>query len=317
MAAIDRERGQLISDWEAILGAGPTAAPAPRAEIVSEDRDAGMRRALIRYAVEEDETAEAYLLEPAGAGPWPGMLVLHSTVPFHMRQPAGLEGPERDHIALHLAGRGYACICPRNFFYGYRGATSHDAVARLRERWPRWTGMAKMLWDAQRALDVLAAWPGVDARRLGVIGHSLGAKQALYVAAFDQRACAAVFSEGGIGIRMCNWNAPWYLGEQVDQPGFTRDHEELLRLTAPRAFLLIAGGGTDSEASRRFVAAALPAYARQDAQDRLAFLNHGQGHRFSDEAQAAADAWLDRWLGVQAFRRSGVRDGSPNEHLDA
>ena len=93
--------------------------------------------------------------------------------------------------------------------------------------------MGKMLWDAQRALDLLAAWPGVDAARLGVIGHSLGAKQTLYVAAFDERVQAAVFSEGGIGIRMCNWNAPWYLGEAVDQPEFTHDHAELLRLIAP------------------------------------------------------------------------------------
>jgi dienelactone hydrolase len=158
--------------------------------------------------------------------------------------------------------------------------------------------MAKMLWDAQRALDVIAAWPGVDPERLGVIGHSLGAKQTLYVAAFDERALAAVFSEGGIGIRMCNWNAPWYLGDQVDQPGFAHDHEELLRLAAPRAFLLIAGGGTDGEESRRFIDAARPAYEHFNAADRLAFLNHRQGHCMAPEAQAAADEWLDRWLGA-------------------
>jgi hypothetical protein len=83
----------------------------------------------------------------------------------------------------------------------------------------------------------------------------------------------------------------------VDQPGFTRDHEDLLRLVAPRAFLLIAGGGTDKEESRRFVEAAMPAYERHDSRARLAFLNHGKGHLFSEEAQTAAAEWLDRWLG--------------------
>jgi dienelactone hydrolase len=282
--------------WNVILGSGPTMAPPPQPEIVSEERDAGVRRALIRYPVEEGESAEAYLLAPAAPKPWPGVLVLHSTVAYHMRQPAGLEGPADVHIGLHLARRGYAAICPRNYLYGYRGATMQAAVARLRERWPRWSGMAKMLWDTQRALDVLAAWPGVHAKRLGVIGHSLGAKQTLYAAAFDERVRAAVFSEGGIGIRMCNWNAPWYLGEQVDQPGFTRDHQELLRLVAPRAFLLIAGGGTDGDKSRAFIDAAMPAYAEQDARPRVAFLDHGKGHNFPPEAQAAADEWFDRWL---------------------
>jgi hypothetical protein len=171
--------------------------------------------------------------------------------------------------------------------------------------------MGKMLWDTQRALDVLAAWPGVDATRLGVIGHSLGAKQTLYVAAFDERARAAVFSEGGIGIQMCNWNAPWYLGDRVHRPDFTRDHAELLRLVAPRAFLLIAGGGTDGEESRAFIDAAMPAYERHDAGACLAFLNHGRGHYFPPEAQASADEWFDRWLCVQVFRKADP------EHLNS
>lgn len=287
---------QAIAPWQVILGTGPASPPVVEPETVSEDRDAGVRRRRIRYRVEEDADAEAYLLEPAAPPPWPGVLVLHSTVAYHMRQPAGLEGPAEHHIGLHLAHRGYAAICPRNYLYGYRGSTSHEAVERLRERWPAWTGMAKMLWDAQRALDELAGWPGVDGERLGVIGHSLGAKQTLYAAAFDERVRAAVFSEGGIGIRMCNWNAPWYLGEQVDRPEFDRDHAELLRLVAPRAFLLIAGGGTDSEASRAFVDSAMPEYERHEARERLALLNHGQGHAFPAEAQAAADEWFDRWL---------------------
>ena len=45
--------------------------------------------------------------------------------------------------------------------------------------------MTRMTWDGVRALDFLAAQRGVDAGRLGIIGHSLGAKEVLYVAAFD------------------------------------------------------------------------------------------------------------------------------------
>jgi hypothetical protein len=290
------ERSELTSPWERLLGEGPPSVPAAHRQVIEEDHEAGVRRLLLRYHVEEDAEADAYLLQPLGPGPWPGVLVLHSTVAYSMRQPAGLEGPVEDHIGLHLARRGYATLCPRNYLYGYRGSTSHEAVVRLRERWPAWSGMGKMLWDSQRALDVLASWPGVDAGRLGAIGHSLGAKQTLYAAAFDERVRAAVFSEGGIGIRMCNWNAPWYLGDAVDRPGFTRDHAELIRLVAPRAFLLVAGGGTDGDESRAFIDAALPAYERLGAGERLAFLNHHRGHYFAHEAQGAAEEWLDRWL---------------------
>jgi dienelactone hydrolase len=74
--------------------------------------------------------------------------------------------------------------------------------------------MAKMLHDAQVALDVLARDPHVDAQRLGAVGHSLGAKQTLYLAALDERVKAAVSSEGGVGRQFSNWSASWYLGRR-------------------------------------------------------------------------------------------------------
>ena len=57
--------------------------------------------------------------------------------------------------------------------------------------------MAKMLYDAMRAVDVLESLPYVDKQRLASVGHSLGAKETLYLAAFDERIKAAVASEGG------------------------------------------------------------------------------------------------------------------------
>src|SRR5439155_24882510 len=100
-------------------------------------------------------------------------------------------------------------------------------------------GMAKMLYDALVAVDILAALPEVDPSRLGCVGHSLGAKEALYLAAFDERIKVAVSSEGGIGTKFSNWDAAWYLGPSIKEPTFTRDHHELLALVAPRPFLLL------------------------------------------------------------------------------
>src|SRR5260370_42652872 len=108
--------------------------------------------------------------------------------------------------------------------------------------------MAKMLFDATRAVDLLASLPGLDPKRLGAIGHSLGAKEALYLAAFDRRIRAAVSSEGGIGLTYSNWDAPWYLGEAIRRPGFGLDHGQVVSLAAPRALLLIGGDSADGAA---------------------------------------------------------------------
>jgi len=75
--------------------------------------------------------------------------------------------------------------------------------------------MSKMLFDAARGVDVLEQLEQVDAERLGVIGHSLGAKEALYLAAIDERIRTTVSSEGGIGTSFSNWEAPWYLEDAI------------------------------------------------------------------------------------------------------
>ena len=46
--------------------------------------------------------------------------------------------------------------------------------------------------DGFVAVDILAAHPEVDVERLGAVGHSLGAKEVLYQAAFDERIKVAV-----------------------------------------------------------------------------------------------------------------------------
>jgi pimeloyl-ACP methyl ester carboxylesterase len=158
--------------------------------------------------------------------------------------------------------------------------------------------MAKMLHDATRAVDLLAARPEVDPRRLGAIGHSLGAKEALYLAALDPRVRAAVSSEGGIGISFSNWDAPWYLGDRVRQSGFPLDHAQVLALAAPRAFLLIGGDSADGLASWPYIEAALPVWALLRAPDAIGLIDHHQGHAYPPEARSRAEEWLDWFLRV-------------------
>ena len=153
-----------------------------------------------------------------------------------------------------------------------------------------------MLTMALYAVDLLAVQPDVDRNRLGAIGHSLGAKEVLYLAAFDTRVRAAVSSEGGIGMSYSNWDAPWYLGDAIRRKGFDLDHGQVLALAAPRAFLLIGGDSADGAASWPYVAAVRPVWSLTGGPEAVGLFNHHQGHALPGSARDRAYVWLDWFL---------------------
>ena len=307
-----RRREELRQTWLEFLGPLAVKRPTPRLEILEEDRRDGCLRQLVRYESEPGLPVEGYLLRPLDVpGPLPGVVALHSTVDFTIRQPAGLEGQPEDFFGLRLAQRGIVAFCPRCFLWQGEG-TYDEQVAAFAGRHPGSLGMAKMLFDAGRGLDVLESLPEVDPARLGAVGHSLGAKEALYLAAFDDRVRVAVSSEGGIGTKFSNWNAPWYLGagidgedEGVNEEGggnrrFDREHHELLAQIAPRPFLLLGGDSADGARSWPFITAALPVYELYGRPARLGLFNHRQRHSVPPEAEARIYEWFDTYLATPA-----------------
>ncbi len=156
-----------------------------------------------------------------------------------------------------------------------------------------------MLYDGIVALNILADLPEVDPARLGTVGHSLGGKETLYLPAFDDRIRATVSSEGGIGTRFSNWDAPWYLGPDIRRDDFTHEHHELVALIAPRPFLLLAGGrgnAADGDRSWPFLEAALPVYRLYGGKARLGLFNHHKAHSVPPEAERRMYEWLDAYL---------------------
>lgn len=289
-------RGEIRRAWLDFLGEMKAEAPRPRLEVIQEDRPEGCLRQRVRYETEPGLAVEGYLLKPDKlTGRRPGVVALHSTVNFTIRQPAGLEGEPGLFFGLQLARRGCVAFCPTCFLWVGEGSYD-DKVLRFQKRHPGCKGMAKMLWDAMRAVDVLAGLEEVDPKRLGAVGHSLGGKEALYLAAFDERIKAAVSSEGGIGIAFSNWDAPWYLGKDAAAKTFRREHHELLALAAPRAFLLVGGESADGDSSWPFVQAALPVYRLYGEPCRLGLLNHAKGHCVPPQAEERIHEWLTTYL---------------------
>lgn len=292
-----REREAALADWQRILGPLPKEKGPLKLQVLSEEKLPAFTRQLIRYQIAEGVWTDGYLLIPPleDGKTTAGVVVFHSTVKVHAQLVAGVDQSVPDKMqGVHMAQLGYVALCPRNFLFN-EGADFKGNTAKVLKEWP--TGMTRMLWDGMRALDVLASLPQVDPSRLGCIGHSLGAKEALYLAAFDERVKVAVSSEGGVGLSMSNWEADWYLGPQIQTPGFKHDHHELLALISPRAYLWIAGDSADTDAGLDYLKAAQPVFLKAGVPDHLQFFNHRLGHAYPSVARERNDAFLIEHLG--------------------
>ena len=285
--------------WTEVLGPFPKHKPPLKTKVLATEETPEFKRQHIRYQVEAGLYADGYLLTPRKvSGKLPAVVVFHPTTPFGARGVAGLEPayPREKWQGVDVVRCGYIVWCPRNYINAGGADYAGNATAVL-ARHPGWTGMTRMTWDAIRAADFLESRPEVDRKRIACLGHSLGAKEVLYAMAFDERYCAGISSEGGIGLTFSNWEAPWYLGPQVRRPGFRLEHHQLLALVAPRPFLLLAGDSADDQRSLVFLNAVRPIYALLGAPANLEWLDHHQGHTYGPPAQAAVEDFLRRRLG--------------------
>ena len=301
-----KRREELKKDWFKALGCQVPDKRAPlKTEILETETLPDFTRQYLRYQIEEGVFTDGYLLTPKSQnGKLPAIVVFHPTTPLQAKGVAGLasEYAEEKQQGLQLVRRGYIVWCPRNYIFdavkGVKdGIPQYTANAeRVRIRHRTWTGMGRMVFDSIRAADFLVSLPNVDTNNIGGIGHSLGGKQVFYAAAFDSRYKAVVSSEGGIGLGFSNWEAPWYLGPQIKEPGWQLENHQVLSFIAPRAFLLLAGDSADGDKSWSFISAAKPVYELFGAANNLGWYNHHQGHRYSPEAREVAEQFLDHHL---------------------
>jgi dienelactone hydrolase len=298
------ERERIRAAWLDFLSPWEVAAAGNQHRLLAEEQATGCRRRLIRYATEFDEEVDAWLLLPAdeAARPergWPGAVVFHSTTDQTIDEPAGTDPSDAVAIGTWLCKRGFVVLCPRCHLWNTTPAHRLDlpgAVARLAARHPGAPGMRKLLHDGIRAVDILQSIDNVDPTAIVAAGHSLGAKEALYLAAFDNRVTGAVFSEGGIGLSFSNWHDPWYLGDAIRDPAFRLDHAQLLALTLPRGMLILGGeagpGAADGDRSWGHVARALEVGRLERPRPRLGLFNHRGGHAIPPAARERLLDWL-------------------------
>lgn len=305
------ERKRLRAAWLDFLGPMPTERPPVKLEVLEQSlvefpSGGQCHRNLVRYHAEADEPVEGYLLRPVAkkddlkdAKPLPGLVALHQTSRNSIDEIANVERSGAQHLAFQFCEQGFVVFCPRCYLWQTPPDYKLDVkstVERFHSRHPKTLGMHKMLFDAQRGVDVLTSLDYVDSKRIGAVGHSLGAKEVLYLTAFDERIRTGVASEGGIAFSSTNWHDPWYLGSGIKAPNFALNHHQLLALIAPRPFLILAGesgsGAADGDRSWPHVAAAQSVYQLSGERVRLGLLNHHQGHSIPRDVQGKMEEWL-------------------------
>lgn len=295
-------REELRASWLDFLGPWESGPVGDDLRVIESTRDGRCTRRLVAYRTEPDIEVEAWLLEPLGPVPRggrPGAVVFHSTTDRTIDEVADTSADAPAAIGTWLAEAGFTVLCPRCHLWTDSGGFHLDtsgAVARLAARHPGAKGMRKLLHDGHRAVDVLSRFEGVDPRRIVAAGHSLGAKETLYLAAFDERLSGAVASEGGIAIPFSNWSAPWYLGAEVDGTGFMLDHAQLLALSLPGGLLVLAGesgeGAADGDRSWPTVERALEVGRLRRERPWLGLVNHHGGHAIPGPARTRLVEWL-------------------------
>jgi dienelactone hydrolase len=132
------------------------------------------------------QPTQAYIVKPdSGSGPWAGVLFVHWFAP---PDPTSNRTQYLDE-AKELARRGTVSILPSTFW-------SEEARYSARKWENDYQQSVDQAKDLRRALDVLLAQPGVDPKRIGVVGHDYGAMFSSVAMTADTRPKALVFIAG-------------------------------------------------------------------------------------------------------------------------
>ncbi len=211
-------------------------------KIIDEIKGKGFVRQSITFSGELGDRIPALLYIPTNIlkdKKYPGMLALHPTGSLGKRIVAG-EGPlDNRQYGLELAQRGYVVICPDYPSFGdYDYDFEKDAYV---------SGTMKGIFNHMRCVDLLESLEYLDPEKIGVIGHSLGGHNAMFVAVFDQRLKVIISSCGWTPFHdyyegnIKGWTSLRYMPRlndvyHLDPDSVPFDFYEVVAALAPRPF---------------------------------------------------------------------------------
>lgn len=317
----NERRKEIRNAWEKEIGNWPPLIEKPKLEYLGSTNRETFVQHRIRVEITPGQMAEGYLLIPSGRGPFPGVVVPY----YEPESSIGLGKVQLRDFAHQLARRGFVSLAI--------GSPGGDArlpdVGTIRCQPLHFLG-----YVAANFRQALANVPKVDARRIGIVGHSYGGKWAMFAACFDEKFACGVWSDPGIVFDETrpniNYWEPWYLGAEegrTRKPGLPsaanpstgpykrlyqsgHDLHEVMALMAPRPFM-VSGGAEDQPERWRALNRVNEVYQLLGATNRVAMSNRPH-HDPTPESNEQIYQFLEHFLaGTGRTGASPVPAGAP------
>jgi dienelactone hydrolase len=252
-------------------------------------------------------SACVYYPDPMPKGPAPGVLYVcgHGEVGTHSYQSH----------PIYWARRGYVCLIVDTIEQNDNPGEHHAMEVDTHEAWLAlgYTAAGGEMWNAMRALDVLAADSQVDPERLAVTGLSGGGGCSFFLAVADERV-KAVSTLCGIStpvdaivnrhlISHCNCMYPYNV--------YRRDTSEYAALIAPRAALFCFADDDEifhPDETRALVDRTRKVYGFYGQDARCSLVTCAGKHGDHPEFDAATTEWFDRHVAGEP--RPAVKRGA-------
>jgi dienelactone hydrolase len=298
-------REEILKTWHRTMGPWPELLAAPKLEYLSRSNRDEYVEEQVRVEIAKGQTVLGYLLSPLETNrPLPAVLI-----PFYEPETSIGRGKPFLDFGRELARRGFVtlsigspggdawkpdragALCQPLSFLGYIAANCHTILGKI---------------------------PYVDAKRIGIVGHSYGGKWAMFGSCLYDKFACAVWSDPGIvwdeTRPNVNYWEPWYLG--LD-PAITRkpgvpsptnprtgaykvlvatghDLHELHALMAPRPFL-VSGGSEDPPERWQALNQSVAVNALLGYTNRVAMTNR-KNHTPTAESNDQIVAFFEQWL---------------------
>ncbi|MEY4482654.1 MAG: hypothetical protein RL693_106 [Verrucomicrobiota bacterium] len=181
-----KRRTEILADWHTLMGAWPAVIEKPKMEVLESVPRENFTQKKIRIEIAPGQMTDGYLLVPQGKGPFPAVFV-----PYYDPETSvgKTEKPLRD-FAYQLAKRGFVSLAI--------GAPGGDARKPVLSKDAQCQPLSYLGYLSANAWQALASLPEVDAKRIGIVGHSYGGKWAMFGACLWDKYACGVWSDPGI-----------------------------------------------------------------------------------------------------------------------
>jgi dienelactone hydrolase len=273
------------------------------------DEEAGYRRLRISYVSPDGDLIPAFLLLPAGDGPFPAVLIHHqhnSQRHLGKSEVCGLIGAPLQAFGPVLARRGFVVLVPDSICFEdrrrNRTGTEADGEADVEQHYNEMcyrllrgdTLMRKVLSDSAHGISLLSCLAQIDVEKIGMLGHSYGGNTVLFHGALDTRIRFACSSGAASSYR---YKLAHQVGIEMAEviPSFVTRYDiaDLVACFAPRRILLVSA--TDDAASHDAAGIVRAAEAACATTGSIAYIEHQRydgGHALTQERFDSIVHWM-------------------------